>query len=89
MALGSAPRGVLTLILREGAMIAATGISLGLVAAFEVTTWMASLLYGVGPRDPITLASVAGLLFLVAVAACAIPAARAMRLDPLTALRYE
>jgi len=50
---------------------------------------MASLLYGVGPRDPITLASVAGLLFLVAVAACAIPAARAMRLDPLTALRYE
>jgi predicted permease len=89
LALGSAPGGVLRLVLREGAMIAASGIALGLVAAFELTTWMTSLLYGVGPRDPITLAGVAGLLFLVAVAASAIPAARAMRVDPLTALRYE
>lgn len=89
LALGSAPRGVLRLVLRDGAVIAVTGIALGLVAALELTTWMSSLLYGVGPRDPITLASVAGLLFLVAVAACAIPGARAMRVDPIAALRYE
>ncbi len=89
LALGSAPRNVLALVIRQGAIIAVTGIALGAVAALELTTTMRSLLYGVAPRDPITLVGAAGLLFFVAVAASAIPAARAMRVDPLTALRYE
>ncbi|HTI38573.1 MAG TPA: ABC transporter permease [Vicinamibacterales bacterium] len=89
LALGSGRRGVLSLVLRQGAGIAVAGISLGVIAALGLTSWMASLLYGVGPRDPITLAGVAGLLFAVAVAACAIPGIRAMRVDPITAIRYE
>jgi predicted permease len=89
LALGAAPRGVLGLVIRQGAIVALTGIALGLATALALTTWMASLLYGVGPRDPTALAASAGMLFLVAIAACAIPAVRAMRVDPITALRYE
>jgi putative ABC transport system permease protein len=89
LALGSAPGGVLGLVLRQGAIIAVTGIALGVAAALGLTTWMSSLLYGVGPRDPITIAGAACLLFFVVIAACAIPAVRAMRVDPITALRCE
>jgi putative ABC transport system permease protein len=89
LALGSAPGGVLGLVLWQGAVIAVTGIALGLAAALGLTTWMSALLYGVGPRDPITLAGAACLLFFVVIAACAIPAVRAMRVDPITALRCE
>jgi putative ABC transport system permease protein len=89
LALGSAPGGVLGLVLRQGAIIAVTGIALGLAAALGLTTWMSAMLYGVAPRDPMTLAGAACLLFFVVIAACAIPAARAMRVDPITALRYE
>jgi putative ABC transport system permease protein len=89
LALGAAPRCVLGLVLRQGAVMALAGIGVGLVAGLALTVWMTSLLYGVGPRDPITFAGVACLLFSVAMAACAIPAARAMRVDPITALRQE
>lgn len=89
LALGAAPHSVLALVLRQGAAIALAGIGLGLGAALALTGWMTSLLYGVGPRDPITFVGVAGLLLSVTLAACAIPAARAMRVDPITALNRE
>jgi putative ABC transport system permease protein len=89
LALGAARRGVLTLILRQGAAIAVVGIGVGLAGALVTTASMTSLLYGVGPRDPITFAGVSCLLFVVALAACAIPAVRAMRVDPIVALRHD
>jgi putative ABC transport system permease protein len=89
LALGAAPRAVLALVLRQGAAIAAVGIGVGLVAAFVCTRWMAAFLFGVGPRDPGMFAGAACLLFAVALLSTVIPAARAMRVDPITALGRE
>jgi predicted permease len=89
LALGSAREGIFGLVMRQGALLALAGIAIGVVATFGLSTWMASLLYGVGPRDPVTLAGVASLLFLVTIAACAAPAVRAIRIDPNVALRHE
>ena len=65
------------------------GVSLGLVAAFALSRFVATLLYGVSAADPLTYASVAGLLALAAMAATVVPALRATRIDPSTALRAE
>lgn len=89
LALGSARRRIFGLVLRQGAFLALAGIGIGLVGTYGLSAWMASLLYGVGPRDPVTLAAVACLLFLVTIAACAVPAARAIRIHPNAALRHE
>jgi putative ABC transport system permease protein len=89
LALGAAPRSVLTMILRQGAAISLTGIAIGLLAALVFTTWLTSLLYDVGPRDPITFLEVSCVLLGVALLACTIPAVRAMRVDPVMALRDE
>jgi ABC-type antimicrobial peptide transport system permease subunit len=75
--------------MREGTKIALFGIALGIAGALALTRLMASLLFEVKPTDPATLANVAILLTLVALAACYIPARRAMRVDPMVALRYE
>jgi predicted permease len=89
MALGAQRRDVMRLILVQGARLALVGIAIGLLAAFGLARLMAGLLYGVRSTDPVTFVGVAMLLTLVAVVACWIPARRAMRIEPMEALRYE
>ncbi len=89
MALGAQQNDVLRLIIGHGARMALVGVAIGIVAAMGLTRLMANQLFGVSPHDPITFVGVAVLLIIVAVAACYIPARRAMRVDPIIALRYE
>ncbi|MFN0107442.1 MAG: ABC transporter permease [Blastocatellia bacterium] len=89
MALGAPQRAVLRLVLRQGLWLAGIGIALGLVAALFLTRLLQALLYGVGMTDPLTFAGVALLLAVVALLACWIPARRATRVDPMTALRHD
>jgi len=89
LALGAQPADVLRLVLGQGVRLAATGVALGVLAALSLARLMNTLLYGIGARDPRTFIAAAALLAFVALLACYIPARRAMRLDPMTALRYE
>jgi predicted permease len=89
LALGAAPLKVLGLVVRQGVTLAAVGIAVGFFAALALTPMMAGQLYGIGATDPVTLGAVPALLLLVAFVACAVPARRAMCVDPVTALRYE
>jgi predicted permease len=89
LALGAQSRGILRMVLRQGLGLAIAGAAVGLVGALIVSHLMAGLLYGVRPTDPLTFAGVALLLVGVALLACYIPARRAIRVDPLVALRYE
>jgi predicted permease len=88
-ALGAQQRDVLRLVMQDGAKIAFFGIASGIAGALALTHLMASLLFEVKPTDPATFAGVAILLAFVVLAACYIPARRAMRVDPMIALRYE
>ncbi len=89
MALGAEPGNVLKLVLRQGIVLAIAGAVLGIGVALAVTRYLSSMLYDVHANDPLTMIAVAVLLTFVALAACYIPARRAMRVDPLVALRYE
>jgi len=89
MALGAQPRDTLRLVLREGIGLTAIGIVLGIAGALALARSISGLLYGVPAADPLTFAAVALLLILVALAACYLPARRAMRVDPLVALKHE
>jgi predicted permease len=89
MALGASAREVRIMVVRQGMMLALTGIFIGIAAALGLTRLMASLLYGVAPRDPLAITSVALLLIGVALAATYLPARRASRVDPVVSLRYE
>lgn len=89
MALGAQPGQVLRMIFRQGLAVIGAGIVLGLLAAFALSHLMGNFLVGVGPSDPVTYIAVPLLLTLVSLAACYVPARRAMRVDPMVALRYE
>ena len=77
------------LVLGDGAKMALVGVGVGVFAALGLTRFLSSVLYGVSATDPLTFAAVAAILTVVALAACYIPARRAMRVDPIIALRYE
>jgi putative ABC transport system permease protein len=89
MALGAAPRDIVRLVVGQGMRLVLAGILIGFVASLWLTKFLASQLFGTQPKDPATFALVALGLALVALAACLIPARRAMRVDPMVALRYE
>ena len=89
LALGATPTEVLTLVLRQGITIALIGIIIGVLASLALARWLSTLLYDVSPLDPLILGGAAVLLLCVALVACFLPARRAMRVDPMAALRFE
>ncbi len=89
LALGAQKRDILQLILGQGTRMALIGVGVGLAGSLALMRLMSTFLYGVSASDPLTFAAVAGLLILVALAACYLPARRAMRVDQMEALRYE
>jgi predicted permease len=89
MALGARRASILALVFQQGMRLALVGIIVGLVGALGLTRMMSSLLFGVTPTDPFTFFSVLALLLFVALSACLFPAGRAMRVDPMVALRTE
>ncbi|MGH9916451.1 MAG: FtsX-like permease family protein, partial [Pyrinomonadaceae bacterium] len=89
IAVGAQRKDVLKLVLREGMILVTIGIILGVAGSLALTRLIASLLYGVSVTDPLIFITVSILLFTVALLACYIPARRAMKIDPIVALRYE
>jgi predicted permease len=89
LAIGALPRDVLWLVLKDGARFSLIGITLGLASALAATRLLAGQLYGVSPADPIAFITAAVIMAIVTMLACYIPTRRAMRVDPMVALRYE
>ena len=89
MALGAQPGDVMRMMLRRGLLWVAAGAAAGLIGALGATRLLGSLLFEVKATDPISFAIATGLLVAAALAACYVPARRAMRVDPMVALRYE
>jgi putative ABC transport system permease protein len=88
-ALGATGMSLVRLVLARGLVLTWVGLAIGIIGALALTRLMASLLYGVGARDPATMVWVGVLLVAVALVACYVPARRATKIDPLVALRAE
>jgi putative ABC transport system permease protein len=88
-ALGASPRQVMLMVMRQGSILALMGVLIGVICAVGAGRALASQLYQVAPNDPVTFIGVPVLFAMVALTACYIPARRAMRVDPMIALRYE
>jgi ABC-type antimicrobial peptide transport system permease subunit len=88
-ALGATRWAQLSLVMKSGMALAATGLAIGIVGALALTRLLQSMLFGISPHDPSTLLLVSAVLTAVAAAACYVPAHRASRVDPLVALRHE
>jgi ABC-type antimicrobial peptide transport system permease subunit len=88
-ALGATPGNIVRMVMREGALLTGVGIVLGVGGALLLSRFLGALLYGVVPADPATLGGVAAVLSVVALVACLVPAMRAIRIDPMAALRAE
>ena len=89
MALGAGRSDLLKLVLGQGAKLIFTGLGIGIAAALGLTRLISAMLFGISPTDPLTILGVSALLTVVALFACYVPARRAMRADPIAALRYE
>ena len=89
VALGASPADVMKLVLSEGAMLVVIGLAVGAALSFAGARFISGLLFGVSARDPIVFVAVAALVTIAALAACLIPGRRALRVDPLLALRAE
>jgi putative ABC transport system permease protein len=89
IALGASSGNIRGIVLKQGLMVATTGVAIGIVGALALTRVLRSLLFGLSATDPVTFAGVAVLLIFVALLASYIPARRATRIDPMVALRYE
>ena len=89
MALGATQSGIVSLVVRKGMALALSGVAAGLAGAFALTRLMRSLLFGVGPADPLTFIAISLFLTAIALLASYLPAQRAARIDPVVSLRYE
>jgi putative ABC transport system permease protein len=89
MALGAERLHVLKMVLREGMVLAGSGVALGVILAFMMTRLLQGFIYGISAADPLTFAGVALVMIFVALAACYLPASKATTIDPNVALRYE
>jgi len=89
IALGARPAAVVRMVVRQGVQLTLAGIGVGVVGAVVLTGYLRALLYEVSPTDPVAFAAMAALLFAVALAASYVPARRAAKVDPMTALRSE
>ncbi|MGC2088313.1 MAG: FtsX-like permease family protein, partial [Candidatus Acidiferrales bacterium] len=89
MALGATRKDVLGLVVGQGSKLTLIGVTIGIIGAVGLTRFLSSLLYRVEPTDPLTFTTVSLILIGVGLLACYIPARRAMRVDPIVALRYE
>jgi ABC-type antimicrobial peptide transport system permease subunit len=89
MALGGTPRDILNLVLRQGMLPLGIGLVIGLVASLAVNQLLKSMLVQVSPADPIALLAASAVLIVAALLGCVIPARRAIRVDPVDALRHE
>jgi ABC-type antimicrobial peptide transport system permease subunit len=89
MALGAQRSDVLKMTIKQGLKLVGLGLVIGLIAAFILTRVMATLLFGISATDPVTFATISLILMTVALLASYIPSVRAMRVDPMVALRYQ